>query len=1165
MNEQKIIKNKQLLKSYITLIFLIKLVFCSTITENLDVNFMKTFELKDGNILAFTEIGIYLYNNAEEEYILQKSLPNPDNKFNFVTINQFEVGEKLIVVLYENYIYVLTEEGYYFTEKNVNFGSTGSYYTLVPYKSEKNNEEYIDYYYFFVGYLNRNDGNNPFNIDYFHINYNSKAINMISRYYLSIPGYGVNDNIHTEKGFSCQIMNSVDYGEVLTCFFFVNEELNIVSYNITINLEPITQLVNRTNENTNPIYINSAISEDKTKSLICYLKEWNYLKCDKYDINNNQLNTIYEERNTGCNNFQFSTTLMYSSINKDEFIFGCYGNNRDYNLIKLDSDFELETIVNNYQYQVNDCDCNTFSIAKFINNEYSVILSCRDKKVNIYNNLPEGIKYAKTQKVVTEENESETTNLVVKTSYIGYTTILENDYTHTEINTDNLVSTQIMDESTQLKGDITNTEIYTYNNFSNQITTESNYLIGDYTFNMEDKTTIINTITQYSDIKEISENIDKTNFIMNEICPEEFLYQNIETKECLNFCSAEELLKKKCKINTVTNSNINNYTESIRNMIKLENLTSETNIIIEGYNTLYQIISSTKMSENENTNMSIIDLGECEKILLETYNLSYLLILKIDTKPNQNSAVILNYEIYNPLNNEQLNLSLCSNVKINTYSRFYPSDESLSKIKQLNEFGYDLYNINDAFYQDICSSFTSENGTDILLSDRKSDFYENTSLCENDCTYKGYNLNTKRVQCECSVKEEIKIEEENKEKSIISSIFSESSFTNIKLLKCYKLVFSKKGQQNNKGSIIFLCIISTLVILSIIYAINQEKYIIRNISKINNEKYKENFNHTENNNNIQPNKNVVFPPKKKNKKGKKKKKNYLIFNYLANNNNNNNMINSTSNIKPLQQNNQNNDKYYFQKYEKKYNNNIKIDEKREAIKYELYNFTNEELNALPYDLAYSYDKRSYFQYYFSLLKQKHLILFTFFNNQDYNIFILKLSLFLSSFALYFAVNALFFTDDTMHNIYKQNGNAGIISQISNIFYSTIISCVINIIIKKLGLSYNDMIAIKKIPNATEGLKQSSLLMKKLKIKFGIFFLIILLLVSFFWYFITAFCAVYKNTQIILIENTLSSFALSLLYPLGINLVPGFFRIPSLKNYTGCNKCLYFFSKLIAFI
>ena len=159
------------------------------------------------------------------------------------------------------------------------------------------------------------------------------------------------------------------------------------------------------------------------------------------------------------------------------------------------------------------------------------------------------------------------------------------------------------------------------------------------------------------------------------------------------------------------------------------------------------------------------------------------------------------------------------------------------------------------------------------------------------------------------------------------------------------------------------------------------------------------------------------------------------------------------------------------------------------------------------------------------------------------------------------MNALFFTDETMHTIYKANGNSGIISQITNIIYSTIISCFINIIIKKLGLSYNDMIKIKQIPNAIEELKQSTLLMKKLKIKFGIFFIIIFIFISFFWYFIAAFCAVYKNTQKILIENTLSSFALSLLYPFGINLIPGIFRIPSLINYSGCSKCCYFISNL----
>jgi hypothetical protein len=44
----------------------------------------------------------------------------------------------------------------------------------------------------------------------------------------------------------------------------------------------------------------------------------------------------------------------------------------------------------------------------------------------------------------------------------------------------------------------------------------------------------------------------------------------------------------------VTNLNINNYTENIRNIIRDENLTSETNIVFEGNNAIYQIVSSTK-------------------------------------------------------------------------------------------------------------------------------------------------------------------------------------------------------------------------------------------------------------------------------------------------------------------------------------------------------------------------------------------------------------------------------------------------------------------------------------------------------------------------------------------------------------------------------------------
>ena len=56
-----------------------------------------------------------------------------------------------------------------------------------------------------------------------------------------------------------------------------------------------------------------------------------------------------------------------------------------------------------------------------------------------------------------------------------------------------------------------------------------------------------------------------------------------------------------------------------------------------------------------------------------------------------------------------------------------------------------------------------------------------------------------------------------------------------------------------------------------------------------------------------------------------------------------------------------------------------------------------------------------------------------------------------------------------------------------------------------------------------------------------------------------FCAIYRNTQYHLLKDTLVSFGLSLLYPLGIYLIPGIFRIPALNNRK--KEYLYKFSKI----
>ena len=59
-----------------------------------------------------------------------------------------------------------------------------------------------------------------------------------------------------------------------------------------------------------------------------------------------------------------------------------------------------------------------------------------------------------------------------------------------------------------------------------------------------------------------------------------------------------------------------------------------------------------------------------------------------------------------------------------------------------------------------------------------------------------------------------------------------------------------------------------------------------------------------------------------------------------------------------------------------------------------------------------------------------------------------------------------------------------------------------------------------------------------------------------------FCVIYRNTQIHLLKDTLMSFGLSLIFPFGIYLLPGLFRIPSLSNSQIKRECLYNFSKFL---
>ena len=71
-----------------------------------------------------------------------------------------------------------------------------------------------------------------------------------------------------------------------------------------------------------------------------------------------------------------------------------------------------------------------------------------------------------------------------------------------------------------------------------------------------------------------------------------------------------------------------------------------------------------------------------------------------------------------------------------------------------------------------------------------------------------------------------------------------------------------------------------------------------------------------------------------------------------------------------------------------------------------------------------------------------------------------------------------------------------------------------------------------------------------------------MILVFFWYYITCFFGIYENTQMHLIKDSLSSLIMSLLLPFILYLIPGIFRLASLKGEKPNKMFLYKISALI---
>ena len=666
-------------------------------------------------------------------------------------------------------------------------------------------------------------------------------------------------------------------------------------------------------------------------------------------------------------------------------------------------------------------------------------------------------------------------------------------------------------------------------------------------------------------------------------------------------CTLEEIINNNCKDGKI---NINQI-EEIKNNLLNENYHGE-NTIIATESVIIQLSTLEDQMNSDKANISNIDLGECEDLLRANYSIPAeedLIIYKTDIKTEDSSSTYVVYEVYDSHLNK-LELSICSESQVTINVPVHLDDTLESLAKSLDNSGYNLFNEKDSFYNDICATYTSKSGTDMLLSDRKTDIYASTQnqiMCQTGCELESYNITSKKAKCNCDIQitttiSTLKIDNLFKKKEVAKSFYDTLANSNFQVMKCYKLILDFSKIFKNYGEIFMTVLILIFLVLMIIYFIvgkNQIHSILVDILKLN---WKNNGDNRRNkrdkyneegiiansedkkiiskdNQNRKRKKRFKFVAKKAPPKKKKITVQFQLDNIYSKNHKNSKMVTSTHNLK--QNKSEINDKkikvekmrYHLNKNtnirETEDNNKIILDENEFKMK----NLNDTELDDLEYQLAIIYDKRTFFQFYWSQLKQNHLIIFAFVPNNDYNLIYVKIALFIISFGLFFTINGFFFSDDTMHKVYEDNGKFDIIYQIPQIFYSSIISSIANILLRNLSLSESNILKLKteSASNINNAKKKARQIENCLKIKLIIFFILSFLLMLFFWYFISCFCAVYKNTQIILIKDTLISFLSSMLYPFILCLIPGCFRIPALRAKSKDMKCLYKFSSLVNWI
>ena len=215
---------------------------------------------------------------------------------------------------------------------------------------------------------------------------------------------------------------------------------------------------------------------------------------------------------------------------------------------------------------------------------------------------------------------------------------------------------------------------------------------------------------------------------------------------------------------------------------------------------------------------------------------------------------------------------------------------------------------------------------------------------------------------------------------------------------------------------------------------------------------------------------------------------------------------------------------------------------------ENYDFNDDEINELPYEKALDCDDRTFCEYYCGLLYIGHILFNVFCRCDDYNLFSLKFGLLILLFPINLTYNIFFYTSEEIKitHVKKLSDLSTLTNSLLHSVLSSIFSMVTLILLKFLCLTHNSIRGLRRITNIKKAKEKSKSVLRCVKIRIFVYYIISMLFLLVFGYYVACFCSVYVNTQIELIESMFVSWFLSLLYPFGIYFVTTILRLLSLK-------------------